>query len=114
METLQFVRQVENGSYFLIIQGDGDLILYTSNHFVPQHALWSSKTNGKGTAPYRLVMQDDDNLVVYDTWNAPTWASYTCKKGTRGHYLIIQDDRNAVVYDGSGVPRWSSRTNIRV
>ena len=28
---------------------------------------WASNTPGQGTAPYRLIMQNDGNLVLYDS-----------------------------------------------
>ena len=33
-----------------------------------------------GQAPYRLVMQDDGNLVIYDGQDVPLWSSGTCGK----------------------------------
>ena len=43
-------------------QKDGNFVLYrTSNN----QALWASGTNGSGSV--KAVMQDDGNLVVYDS-----------------------------------------------
>jgi hypothetical protein len=53
------------------MQGDGNLVLYDS----ADTALWDSKTSGKGTGPYRAVMQDDCNFVVYDSTGSATWSS---------------------------------------
>ncbi|MCC6862739.1 MAG: hypothetical protein IT158_29460 [Bryobacterales bacterium] len=39
-------------------------------------ALWASGLRG-GTAPFRLEMQDDGNLVLYDSTHLPVWASGT-------------------------------------
>jgi hypothetical protein len=40
---------------------DGNLVIYGKTK-----AVWSTGTSGRGTAPYKLVMQGDGNLVIYD------------------------------------------------
>ena len=55
----------------LTLQGDGNLVLYTSSNT----ALWSSKT--PGTTGSRLVMQNDGNLALYNTSNAVIWSTGT-------------------------------------
>jgi len=97
-------------SYFLTMQNDGNLVLYSNDHFVSSNAIWSSGTHGKGHGPHHLRMQEDGNLVVYDSHNKPTWSSETYKKGAHGHNLIMQDDGNLVVYDGHKKPTWASNT----
>ena len=102
----------ENASYYLRLQPDGNLVGYTSQDFVPKNAFWSSKTDGKGNAPFRLVMQLDNNLVIYDGSNKPTWASKTDGKGVKGaSKVVMQNDRNIVIYDGTGKPIWASKTD---
>ena len=59
-----------------------------------------------------MVMQDDGNLVIYDTTNRPVWASNTYGQGPRPHRLVIQHDRNLVIYGNDGKPTWSTRTDI--
>lgn len=56
----------------LIMQQDGNLVLYGPNYTV----LWATGTQATGS---RLVMQNDGNLVIYNGWT-PVWAS-----GTGGH-----------------------------
>ena len=70
-----------NNGYGVIMQTDGNLVLYTSEHTVPQNAIWNSGTCNKSpfVGPYRLVMQNDGNLVIYDGNDHPTWASNTCR-----------------------------------
>jgi hypothetical protein len=83
-----------DGHYLLILQGDGNLVLYG----MPQHfAIWSSRTQGN-PGDY-LIMQADGNLVLYSAagsalWNSATW-------GHPGSYLAIQTDGNVVVYSPS-------------
>lgn len=55
---------------------------------------------------YRLVMQGDGNLVVYDPQGKAKWNS-----GTRGgNRFIMQGDGNLVMYNGANKAIWSSGT----
>jgi len=89
-----------NGKYQLILQEDGNLVLYRVGR-----ALWSSRTNNKAVS--RCVMQSDGNLVIYG-FNKAIWASRT--DGNFGAYLKVQDDRNVVIYIGS-LSLWATNTN---
>ena len=100
-----------NYHYYANMQDDGNFVLLASSHFHSKNAIWASKSHGKGKGPYRLVMQSDGNLVIYDSNNKATWATGTDKKGAPGHKLIMQDDGNLVIYDGHNKPTWSSETH---
>ena len=63
-----------NEQYMLILQGDGNLVLYNKSW----KALWASNT--VGTGGIRLIMQGDGNLVIYDKNWKPTWNSGTAGK----------------------------------
>jgi len=70
---------------------------------------WSAKrgtTVRSVTGGYRLVMQTDGNLVVYNSKNKPLWASGTVGRATN---VVMQSDGNLVLYNGNA-PVWSSRT----
>jgi len=58
--------------YNLVLQDDGNLVLYDAGSTGPDPALhiWSSGTNGKGTAPFNLTMQNDgaDLLAAVSGW----------------------------------------------
>jgi tail lysozyme len=86
-----------NGAYELIMQSDGNLVLYEGTK-----ALWATMTNGKGG--FRLDMQSDGNLVVYTSSRAPLWATNT--SGHSGAHFAVQDDSNIVIYDGT-TPLWA-------
>jgi hypothetical protein len=104
----------KNGAYYLVVQGDGNLVGYTSSDFRPENAFWSSATQGHGVAPFQLKMQRDGNLVIYDADDRPTWASLThgaLNSGSRDR-LVLQDDRNLVVYRGRDA-RWASGSQHR-
>jgi len=84
-----------NGKYRLLMQEDGNLVVYEGSK-----ALWSSGTWGNPGA--FTTMQADGNLVVYlggkALWDAGTW-------GFPGASLILQDDANLVIYH-AGHPVW--------
>jgi hypothetical protein len=58
---------------------------------------------------YRLLYQQDGNLVLYDmVQRIPLWQSGTA--GTRAGRAELQDNGNFVVLDAGGVLRWETRT----
>jgi LysM repeat protein len=89
-----------NGAYEVVLQDDGNLVLYSGTD-----AVWSTETNGQKVE--RAEVQEDGNFVLY-TAEKPVWASQT--KGAKDVRLIIQDDRNLVLYGMDG-PAWSSDTH---
>ena len=90
-----------DGRFKLILQGDGNLVLYEGST-----ALWASGTAGK--ASKNAIMQGDGNFVIYDTSGSALWASNTA--GNNGAYLTVQDDGNTVIYSSSGSALWSTNT----
>lgn len=89
------------GLYTLTLQADGNFVLYRRGF-----PLWATNTQGKPVA--KAVMQNDGNLVLYDSQQHPLWNS-----GTAGHpraYLAVQDDGNVVIYDGDA-PIWQTATH---
>ncbi len=88
-----------NGQYILVMQNDGNLVLYVMGG----RYLWDTAT-GSYPGAY-AVMQGDGNLVVYQSGRA-LWDSVT--GGNPGAHLALQDDANLVVYAASGGPLWAS------
>nr|ABA00714.1 agglutinin [Allium triquetrum] len=60
--------------------------------------------------PYRLAMQDDCNLVLYDEYSRPVWASNTGVTGRNGCRAVMQADGNFVVYDSNSRAVWASNS----
>jgi len=56
-----------------IMQADANLVLYPST----LNAIWNTGTGGNFGAHAYMRMQDDCNLVVYNSAGVPLWASYT-------------------------------------
>ena len=86
-----------NGRAFLIMQGDGNFVLYEV-HKGKHIPVWASGTDGSGAE--KAVMRDNGNLVVYKANGQEVWQSGTA--GNAGAYLILQDDGNAVIYTNQG------------
>ncbi len=91
-------------TYTLVMQEDGNLVLYRVKD---NHPLWASYTNGQDVKG--AIMQSDGNLVVYDSNSGPLWASGTDGKGRC--FLVLQDDGNLVIYTGdTDAPVWATNT----
>ncbi len=95
-------QNITSGNYSLILQRDGNLVLYKGG----KEALWDSATPGSGAA--RVVMQRDGNLVIYNGSGGVLWASNTPNKPES--YLRVQSDGNLVMYDGAGQPYWATNS----
>ena len=78
-----------NGSYFAIMQGDGNFVVYykTNNRNV---AVWSTGThNHEGSY---LALQQDGNLVVYSKTNQALWNSRTSSRPFANYNLTLGND----------------------
>lgn len=88
----------QNGVYTLILQEDGNLVIYTNGR-----AIWSSGTAGRAVS--YAIMQNDGNFVIYG-YPSAVWDTDTV--GTRNPVLIMQNDGNLVLYGWRYV--WDSNT----
>jgi len=86
----------------LVLQGDGNLVLYDGFR-----ALWS--TNTSGSKATRLTLQADGNLVLYTAAGTPVWHTQT--SGSDASSLKLQTDGNLVLYNPSNVALWNSNTH---
>ena len=91
-----------DGRFQLIMQTDGNLVVYRTRDRRP---LWATGT--QQTDAQRAIMQTDGNLVLYHINNQPVWASNT--NGSPGSHLIMQNDGNLVIYKPN-VPIWASNS----
>lgn len=99
-----------NKKYYLAMQADGNLCIYTStNTFV-----WCSMLYlGKGSS---LVMQADGNLVVYNSknqavWNTMTQAFYDPKYATADSKpvrAVLEDNGTLNLYSATNKRVWNS------
>src|SRR3990170_3869155 len=97
----------QNGAYRLLMQADGNLVLYGGST-----AVWATNTSGQPSTlrPIVAMMQDDGNFVMYSHTKHPIWATMTNIPGSQ---LELQDDRNLVIYNynPSKHPIWATMTN---
>lgn len=101
-----------NKKYYAILQADGFLVVFSTGAFNGKgkdNEIWRSNQKNKGKAPYKVWMQDDGNLVIYDA-SSPIWASQTNGVGKGPYKLLLQDDGNLVVYDSINKSIWASNT----
>ena len=91
-----------DGRFDLILQGDGNLVLYEGST-----ALWASNTVNSGAV--KATMQGDGNFVLYTSAGSPVWASNTA--GNSGAKLSLQNDGNLVITSASGAVLWASNTS---
>jgi hypothetical protein len=59
-----------------------------------------------GNGRWRLIMQNDGNLVLYSPGNSVCWTTGT----STGHHAVYQQDGNFVLYNASGRALWASNT----
>ncbi|MBB5858147.1 hypothetical protein ACFQ05_21245 [Amycolatopsis umgeniensis] len=90
----------ENGQTVLIMQSDGNLVLYRGN----AAALWSSGTSGHPGA--RAIVQTDGNIVIYSATSTALWWTGTTDVTT----LVVQSDGNLVGYSAAGSAAWQAGT----
>jgi len=88
----------------LAVQGDGNVVL---SDIASGHVYWTTNTAGKGSAPYRLTMQSDGNLVLVDSTSATLWSSGTAGLGYGPYKLRIRDTAQLAVVDRDSTPLWS-------
>src|SRR5215211_6407438 len=111
-QSLNIVQQLQsnNGRYVLLMQDDGNLVLYEGVPSVAS-ARWGSNTfNLAPLNPVRADMQADGNFVLVTAINLPVWATQT--HGNPGSKLVLQDDRNLVIYDPTNRALWASNTMV--
>ncbi|XP_047468124.1 mannose-specific lectin CEA-like isoform X2 [Mugil cephalus] len=91
-----------NGQYKAIFQDDGNFVIYTWK------PVWASNTDGSDA--YRLCMQGDCNLVLYNGYGQPRWATNTDCFNCKVCHLQLTDDGALVVQKGAETV-WSSETS---
>jgi hypothetical protein len=85
--------------YALLMQSDGDLVLYGPGY----HVLWN-----KNLGATKLVMQSDGNLVLY---NGSTALWQIATNGTGTNRVVVQNDGNLVTYTAGNSPTWWTGTS---
>ena len=77
--------------------------------------IWSSIIIYEGVDhPLRITMQDDNNLVIYNSNSAVIWASGTNIPSYGNCYLEMRDDGNLVIIKSSGSIVWQTNTSTSI
>jgi len=92
------------GTYELIYQDDGNLVLYRKSP--DTRLMWESKTEGE--TPQKLLVQRDGNVVLYvDRFHPAAWASGTSTGGNTAKREFVLRDNGDVVILENGNQIWS-------
>ena len=101
-EALYGGQSLIDGPYAMIMQTDGNFVLYANGTQV----LWQSQTyNYPGS---HVIMQGDGNLVIYSPSGPSVWQSRTYNQP--GDRLVVQTDGNAVIYTPNNAAPWYTNT----
>lgn len=100
-EQLVSAASYQGGAYRLVMQTDGNAVVYSP----AGGAIWVTGTSGAGNS---LTLQADGNIVVYSAQGGALWSSASVGRGTPA-FLAMQNDGNLVSYSAAGAPLWSSR-----
>ncbi|MET9884073.1 FG-GAP-like repeat-containing protein [Streptomyces sp. NPDC006430] len=103
--TLTSGEEFTSGNSKLVMQTDGNLVLYTKDN----KPVWSTHTSGNAGAVAR--MQTDGNLVVYAA-NGTT-ALWSTKTSTPYSYAVLHSRGVLVLYNASGQSLWTSGSQNR-
>jgi len=99
----------ENGEITLVMQTDGNLVLYCPGGF----PVWHSNTWIRYWNYHQFIIKNTGEMIVADTSNRKKWSSFT-EGNPNGVTLVAQDDNNLVLYTKGdvpgGVPVWHSNT----
>ncbi|OFA06927.1 hypothetical protein [Duganella sp. HH101] len=109
-ETLQAnesIKPIDNNLAYLVMQGDGNLVLYRTSDNAP---LWHTSSWGHPGAV--TVMQGDGNLVVYGP-NPGEVLFHTSTYNNPGSYLQLLSSGNLVVKAANNTVLWASNTSVQ-
>ncbi|MCC9308333.1 hypothetical protein LN042_14750 [Kitasatospora sp. RB6PN24] len=96
---------IESNSVWLVMQSDGNLVLYRKRDGA---ALWSTRTWNHPGATAMMDSGGSGFLGVYDWGRGWIWSNGV--SGHAGATAKLQNDGNFVIYAGNGTPLWSTGT----
>lgn len=105
--TANHYLQSSDGRYSLVMQSDGNLVLYGPAYQV----LWATYTSGT-SASYATLQQSDGNFVLYDGNGNAVWNWGT--SGSGATKAVVQADGNFVLTNSSGTAFKQSGTGGQI
>ena len=99
--------------FYLRLQEDGELILYTPTFMAgnPMHILWRTGTVNKGKSPYKMKLEMNANLVVYDSTEEIMWQSNSAKMKCEITPELVLGGESFGIRVGKKII-WKSKANI--
>ncbi|KAM9961370.1 hypothetical protein ACTFIR_004210 [Dictyostelium discoideum] len=99
----------KNKNLILRVKPDGTVAIYSKGSDGKyQNVIWTTGvTGGEAGGPYRLIMQEDGNLVEYNNQKQVIWSTGTNGLGVKGEYytevttigqLLICDKYNDIIW----------------
>ncbi|XP_023248737.1 comitin-like [Seriola lalandi dorsalis] len=85
----------EDGNSKAVFQDDGNFVIYTWS------PIWATNTCGKN--PFRILVQQENNLVMYNEEDQTVWAS-----GTSTRMNLTLTNEGQLVLDRNGQTVWSA------
>jgi hypothetical protein len=98
-----------NKKYAFVMQNDNKAVIYG-----PQGAMWWTSTPssflGRSRTAKSIRMEDNGNLVLYDTSDQAMWKCCDYDGGYTAPYTItMRDDGNLIITDRNNNTRWQSK-----
>lgn len=101
------VLRSPNGKFRFQVLPDRNVIVRKAEQIV-----WKSGSKASRqppvSAPFRLVLQRNGDLVGYDSAARVFWTTETANCGPPPYTLTLQDDGQCVLFDGRGVAKWAT------
>ncbi|RYZ81325.1 MAG: hypothetical protein EOO68_36015 [Moraxellaceae bacterium] len=96
-----------NGAFFALMQGDGNLCVYRGTPDVNKGFLWGALSRSQPNGSYFTLMQGDGNLCVYKGTGPSNnqgfvWGAIAHSQPEQAYFAVMQDDGNLCVYKGTG------------
>jgi hypothetical protein len=106
--------QNENATHKLVMEPNGNLVLYALRENNKEVNIWSSNTftDDIENNPYHLVFDDDGHLIIKGEDGLQKWISTDNGESTGPYRLILQEDGNLVVYDDNDKPVWATNSHL--
>jgi len=99
----------DNGLFYLIIQEDGNMVVYEEKSEEDDKPVWASGTYHAGKRPFLLVIETDGNMVYYDANWVEIWFTLTAGEGNGPFGLNLRDDGILTLIDNDSKIMWKSR-----
>jgi hypothetical protein len=106
-----FVVYTDSGNTATYNTGTGGHTTYTyfgSNQLTSGQTLWQNEFLRSSDNRYALLLQGDNNIVLYGPGYHVLWSSATTGDGGTG--LIMHSDGNLVLKNSLGTPEWDINT----